>query len=712
MKPLLPAIRVASRTSLAIASGAARRSDSEAGVARHWVKPKLGQVTSLDYAAALLAAAGAQVCCVWDTRTGALARRIVEPAPIRCISLSRDGALLALGTGSSVRLYRMQTGELAFEYRHAGLVTSVHIAWRSAHLASADDRGNVDLRDLQGSRLWRHARRRRADLVVFVEQHSRFVSVESREDVKFFDLGSGERTRSFSHRSAPRRGGPHPCTGQLLIAYSGSTVRLFDCGSESRACFTAIDFGSDVTGIDISADQSVFLVAARDRMISFHSMASGRQLWTHETFTTPLLGARFGPGDSVYAAGGEGLVMELSRGQHVRSYYDESAPIVSAALDPQRRALLVSDRDGGVVHYDLGSGRRSDRFAGHAGSVSVVTCNDELVASGAYDGTCRVRRWDGSPVAVFDLRGGPVQSLALGRSSTRIWIGTMSGAVSCFCLESSERVAGWTDRSVSVRSLGLSGDGGLLVAGDGGGLLTVRDLAGGCSVVMRTRLPGCLYRCRFDGDLSILVSTHAGVSRVEVATGRELALYPGEEIRWFCLLDDGRLCSLELAGTLRIFDMASGECVRSVRIGDPRVHRVVLALGPDRIATGSADGIVRFFDYNLALVAELHHLRSGLLWTTNGADAPPGWLFCDRPELLDVGEARDDKRVAWPASDSRRLAHLTVYNSATHVMESVCGRTADGIDPAGMACGLPTIAYGLQRLAFDRPQPASDRTAA
>lgn len=197
--------------------------------------------------------------------------------------------------------------------------------------------------------------------------------------------------------------------------------------------------------------------------------------------------------------------------------------------------------------------------------------------------------------------------MALEQNKTRVWVGAMSGLIACADLESGARISTWADHGVSVRSLGLSPDGRLLVSGDDGGILMVRDLAAGGRVVTRTRVNGCPYRCLFDVDGSLLASTHVGVRRIEVATGRQLALYPGHEIRWFCQLDDGRLCSLELAGTLRIFDAGTGDCLRSVHLEDPRIHRVVLALGPDRIATGSADGMVRIFDYNLARVAELHH---------------------------------------------------------------------------------------------------------
>jgi hypothetical protein len=95
-----------------------------------------------------------------------------------------------------------------------------------------------------------------------------------------------------------------------------------------------------------------------------------------------------------------------------------------------------------------------------------------------------------------------------------------------------------------------------------------------------------------------------------------VAIYAGDHIRWFCILDNGEICSLSLGGELRIFEASSGRYRRQLQLAGPRNHRVVLSQGPDRILAGSADGVVRFFDYELRQLAELHHLRSGVLWMT------------------------------------------------------------------------------------------------
>lgn len=673
--------------------------DTPPAVPRHWIKPQLGTVTSLDFASDTLAAAGGQVCCVWSTETHTMVRRIVEPVSIRCIALSRDGKYLAIGTGMVVHAYRLDTGGLCFEYLHPAPVCSVHFAAQARLLSSVSIDGRIEVHSLDTGALTMHAMHRSGGSVVFLEPHGRLVVSESPMDLQFIDVNNGQVLRSFSHTEEPDTTEPHGCMGQLLIAYSGTAVRLFDTARSSSACFKVISFDSAVTSVDISEDQTEFLVSTQFGRIDFYDMQYGTWIGAQEAFTTPLWGAKFGHGRGVYAAGGEALVMQIEQGRHIRSYY-EAPPIVAATLNPERTTLLVSDRDGGVTSYDLASGRRSNRFAGHSGSVSVVVCSSEYVVSGAYDGTCRLSNWDGTLVARFDLANGPVQALALDPSRLTLWVGTFSGAVACFDLNTRQRIATYDGHKHSVRSLNLSSDRNLLLSCDDNGVLIIRDLRANGQVIKQIHQPDFIYHGLFDADGSILVTSTVGVCRYQLSTERPVAIYAGKDIRWFTPLDDGRLCSLGLEGEVRVFDVNTGECIQRTQLEDLRRHRVVLALGSDRIITGSADSVLRVFDYRLTPVATMHHLRKGVLWTTPSEGSHPGWLFTDRPELLEVGDVQDGQRKLSLPGDGRRERHLAVFNSATHVMQAVNGRPLQDDQSQEMCGRLPRFALGLKQLDY------------
>ena len=105
---------------------APRRSVEDASVARrtlHWRRPRLERVTCLSYGGRLLAAAGGLVCCVWDTRTHHMVRRIVMAEPITAVWMGRDGASLAVAAGEHVAVYDVGTGERRFGCSHGAALT-------------------------------------------------------------------------------------------------------------------------------------------------------------------------------------------------------------------------------------------------------------------------------------------------------------------------------------------------------------------------------------------------------------------------------------------------------------------------------------------------------------------------------------------------------------------------------------------------------------
>ena len=203
--------------------------------------------------------------------------------------------------------------------------------------------------------------------------------------------------------------------------------------------------------------------------------------------------------------------------------------------------------------------------------------------------------------------------------------------------------------------------------------------------LFEARQPGTVYRALFDSDGSLWTTAHDGVRRYDGRDPRERMTFPGNVIRWF-ELEGGRLYSLSLSGTLAVFDITSGEELHRTEIESPVNHRSVLVLARDRIATASADGIVRVFDGQLRLVGWLEVLHDGYLWMTSPVDAHPGWLHTDRPDLVDVGERGEVAVQAFAVTDPRWARHLAVYHSASHVMRIVRGDAAL-TDPIGPRLG-------------------------
>lgn len=685
-----------------LCQGVHRTTDNARAATAHWVKPMLGRVTALDYAAELLAATGGVVCCVWSTQTHALLLRIVAPQSISAVALSKSGQWLALASGHRVQVFRVPGGELLLDYEHSAAVTSIHIASGAARIASADADGEVQVRQLEdGVEIWRH-QHGAGQAIVFLHSAGHRIAIDTATHTHIFDLLSPRSVAVFTYAEDDPT---EPIAGRLncvLLTRSGSAIRLFDYSSQDRRCARKIDLGAEITSIDISDDDRLFLATTCGGAIHLFGLYAGERVAKYESFTIPLLVAKFGAGRTLYTAGGEALVMEISQGQHIRSYCDESPPLVAGAWSATHRSLLLGDRDGGVSRYDLVDGRRTD-FVGHKGSVSVVVCDAEHVATGAYDGSARLWRPDGHQLAAFSPCDGPIQALALDGVRRALWVGTWGGQVLAFDLrtQASTFICKLSD---SIRTLCFDPQARRLLAGDNNGKFMVVDLECGARPIFSGEVLGAAYCGRFDADGSVLVTAADGLRRFRLGRGGATELYPCEDARWFDFLPDGEICVLGLNGDLKIFEPQTQRCVCEVHIDDPRPHRVVLGMG-DRIFTGSGDGRMRVFDDKLAQVAELQRLRSGVLWTTTPAGAHPGWLFTDRPDLVAIGRAQDGVMVDLPDGDARRQLHQATFNSAGHAMEIVAGSLGAKRTSEAAHHGLSRIAAPGLRLTFQRGAP-------
>jgi WD40 repeat protein len=598
--------------------------------ARQEPVPRLGRVTCLDFAGGLLAAAGDRVCCVWNTVTHALHCRIVTTASIDAVCLLRDRGAIAVVEGRHVSVYDLASGQSRFAYEHDVPITSVHGGIPAATMASADAMGLVQVRDTADGRLIRTLAHPPGRPIVYVadDQH---VLVESHMHCTLVDIASGESVRRFPFARDENVPFTDVRFASTLVSHTAGVLRWFDCATCEGAHCTR-DLGSEILSIDICNERGLVLAALADGRMCLFDLTSGEPRGVLGSLTSPLMFAKFGEDASVYAAAGEPLVMHLVDGRHRRSYYDAASPLVAMALHAERRALLVSDRDGGVAHFSLRDGSRQDRLGGHSGSVSAVACCDEWVASGAYDGRLLVRDWEGRTVLDADLQEGPLQAIALDPAVRRVWAGTWAGRVSCFDLDTCERISSIACGAASIRTLCIDPRRRRILAGDEEGQIRFLDLTGTRAALQGMRQPGAVYRGMFAPNGDVLTSAKDGVRRSADCATEPYRLYPCSDARWFELTQQ-ELYALSLSGELKVFDADSGELLASTRVGGHGPHRSVALLDADRIFTASADGFVRVFDTRLEPIATLEVLRCGFAWRAARDHRHPGWLFTDRDDL-------------------------------------------------------------------------------
>jgi WD40 repeat protein len=121
-------------------------------------------------------------------------------------------------------------------------------------------------------------------------------------------------------------------------------------------------------------------------------------------------------------------------------------------------------------------------------------------------------------------------------------------------------------------------------------------------------------------------------------------------------------------GKVRLWDIAGNEVALRLLGHDKPLASCIFTLDGTKVVTASVDGTVNFWERsNGMLLATLHHVGRGFLWTAPPDEAAPcGWFWTDRPELLSVlcSGMEGELPTALPHDDPSCSAYLDsgMYN--------------------------------------------------
>jgi WD40 repeat protein len=158
-----------------------------------------------------------------------------------------------------------------------------------------------------------------------------------------------------------------------------------------------------------------------------------------------------------------------------------------------------------------------------------------------------------------------------------------------------------------------------------------------------------------DGTFAATGGGDAHVFLWDIFTGRKLA-----EIK----CGDSPVTSLTIShdcaqilagnkdGSARLLDLAGNETLFYLEGNGEEVASCAFTGDGKRLVTASMDGRICFWDSSDGkLLATLHHLADGFLWTTPPDEAAPsGWFWTNRPELISVLRSGMEGEVPVPLS--------------------------------------------------------------
>ncbi len=141
-----------------------------------------------------------------------------------------------------------------------------------------------------------------------------------------------------------------------------------------------------------------------------------------------------------------------------------------------------------------------------------------------------------------------------------------------------------------------------------------------------------------------------------------------------CFSPNGKLLATgSWDNTARLWDVATGRCVRVLEGHTGRVYSVRFSPDGKLLVTGSWDHSVRFWNVTSGIhLVTLHNLDQGFLWATPPDEvAKSGWFWTERTELIHV-IACDEKGgeiEAMADDDTDRNKYINAHNRQDMVMD-------------------------------------------
>lgn len=590
---------------------------------------------------------------LWDLERGErLARLEGHTDEIRCARISSDGKRAVSGSNDqTLRLWDLERGEpLAVLEGHSDYVLCVDITADGKRAVSGGGDKILKVWDLDSGKcsatLQGHTHSIRG--VGVSADGKRAVSGSSDRTLRIWELESGECLRILQAHTDEVNSVRVTPDGRLAVSGSDDlTVRVWDL--DSGDCLRRLEGHTEsVRTVAVSANGEWAVSGGIDESVRVWNLNTGELQTVLEGNGSLVFSVDITPdGKRVVSGCSDGTVWvrDLDNARFPGTLKGHTYPVQSVSMTPDSRRAVSGGSDKDLRVWDLERAECLAVLKGHSNAIWNVniTPDGRRAVSGGRDGILRV--WDlesGTCLAALEAKSS-ISCVNITADGKRAVLGS-GDSLQLWDIESGRRVGDFQGHTASLLSVSITPDGMKALTGSSDKTVRLWDLRGRgrSGLIDRHRsevtglgiIPGGRGVLSVSGDSSVgiwslktgglygfLDGDGGGIQRVKLTADGSRAVTAGSIFLqvWdldmgICLhnLDEGRIADpargldisrdgrRAVAGsryhTLRIWDLKSGECLRTLEGHFGRVDCIRMTPDGARIVSGSDDKTLRVWD--------------------------------------------------------------------------------------------------------------------